>query len=1213
MSSFNIHHLMPTSLRAVAVNGSKTTLLGEAEVQLVIGSRTIPTLVYIMENFSKDILLGRDFKEQIDLEEHTQARLVRAGDSFFDMDTQKPVQFPFLGRVAQATRLDPLSTVDVQVKCPRKRGTYLIEPTQASINRSLNIHDALVLVEDFTTTVRVTHKNFLDQLIPEGFPLVLFKPNTLPRQTESLNIEVDLPDDLREEMNALEEELIAACEDEAPDCAMKKLIGPAISGLKGIKQQQLIDLFVAYGSVVSKHKYDLGLMKGYKHHINTGDAPPVKKAPYRMSQGQVEALRIIINKMKEHGLLVDSSSPWSSPIVLVKKPDGSWRLCNDFRELNKITKKICWPLPRMEDLFDRAGGMTTFSTIDLTSGFWQLALDEASQEKTAFCTPFGLFQHTRLSMGLVNGPPSFQACMQQVLGPLLFDCCLVYLDDILVFSKDFDSHLLALKKVLTRLKQFNLKLKPEKCKFCSESVHFLGHVLGKDGVSCDPSKLERVANWPIPINEHEIQSFMGLVQYYRRFIPHCSSIGAPLYELLKKGVPFEMTPERIRRFELLKKALTSAPVVQHPDTQKRFIVAVDGSKQGLGAVLKQLDAKGNERVVAYASRTLHGPENNYHAGDLELLAMKWALDQFRVYLLDKEFTLITDHKGLLGQKRLERDPTGRIARWISQIMEYNFVLEHKPGRKHADADALSRQTRRADEQRCNLSQNPTAPGEAVLYQDEDEPSTAGRSLDEQCMKAGDENKIAELVGPNLEKLKQEKWTQLILKALEEAVNKNICEKYRVENQRLWRITQDKNKRKIQQCVDIEGRSRVLLGLHDHKSHMGSRRTVEVIKKWFFWPKMNTHIHRYVRSCKECQLFKANHQRPVGEYSAPEIPDIPFSHIHIDVAGPMRVTAFNKMTHYIAAIDRLTKYAVVKPIISNDSASAARFLEQLIFTYGMVRKVTTDNGKEFIGSEFRNIIARFNIEHHRTAAGRPTGNGQIERLNYTLKNFLATNLAFNHSEWSKELPRAVADYNSSIHEITGYEPHYLLYGYAYADPGTPKLPDDLLLNREEQLVQVEEARAEAKKKISKYIEAIRDKYNVKRAKTEYVKGDQVMVKCLTRAKHGTVTKFNQRYVGPCTITRRVEGNSYLIQAGRKITKHHADQLKPFVSRDDPAVDEPTTKENIDHLFANSFMLTAKGMRPAKLVREEPVVGEWSEFPFTSTQSLFLAVNEHQREG
>ncbi len=414
---------------------------------------------------------------------------------------------------------------------------------------------------------------------------------------------------------------------------------------------------------------DVGRTGLVKHKINTGTSRPIKQRPRRLPLQQREDERALVQEMLDRKVITPSSSPWASPIVLVKKKDGTWRFCVDYRKLNEVTIKDSFGVARIDDSLDTLGGAKWFSTLDLQSGYWQVEMDEDSKEKTAFITSTsGLYQFERMPFGLCNSPATFERLMEQVLTGLHWEICLVYLDDIIVYGTSFEDQLERLKSVFGRLRYANLKLSPKKCNLFKKEVSYLGHVVSRNGIAPDPGKIRSIQTWPQPTTVTEVRSFLGLCSYYRRFIQSFSAIAKPLHQLTEKNRKFEWTEECEEAFYLLKTKLMSAPILAYPNSSDPYILDTDASQFGVGAVLSQLQ-QGEEKVVAYYSRTLTKPERRYCVTRKELLAIVQGVKQFHHYIYGTEFTVRTDHNALKWLMRFKY-PSGQTARWLEVLGTY---------------------------------------------------------------------------------------------------------------------------------------------------------------------------------------------------------------------------------------------------------------------------------------------------------------------------------------------------------------------------------------------------------------------------------------------------------------------------------------------------------------------------------------------------------------
>jgi len=470
----------------------------------------------------------------------------------------------------------------------------------------------------------------------------------------------------------------------------------ADSSLPDLEREQLWSLLEEYQDVFSLEEGERGETDLVELHVDTGGALPKKQPTRRVPFAVRQEIARQLREMQRNGVIQPSSSPWASPIVLVRKKDGTLRFCIDYRALNSVTKPDPFPLPRIDDLLDQLGKSQYFSTLDLAAGYWQIKVDKESREKTAFTTQQGLFEFKVMPFGLTNAPAVFQRLMQKVLsglnpdeGP---DFVEVYIDDVLIFSRTMQDHLNHLRQVLERLRRAGLKLKPSKCHFIRQSVEYLGHVITPQGLKANPKQVSAVRDFPVPQSVTQVRQFLGLTSYYRRFVKQFAKIASPLHSLTRKDVMFDWTEECQIAFESLKEQLAQAPVLAYPDFERPFVLETDASVKGLGAVLSQQHNDHHLHPVAYASRSLSAPEKNYSITELETLAVVWAIQHYHPYLYGHEVTVVTDHsavKAVLGTP----SPSGKHARWWLKVFGSGVGQVHivyRPGRENTRADALSR-------------------------------------------------------------------------------------------------------------------------------------------------------------------------------------------------------------------------------------------------------------------------------------------------------------------------------------------------------------------------------------------------------------------------------------------------------------------------------------------------------------------------------------------
>ena len=670
-------------LNTQSVTGQRMDTLGTIPITLTIGSFTTSLTVQVVRGVNRQFLLGWDFfcshKAKIDIE-HAMLTLANHSCPLVSFPRDSPICCNV--HVSSPVTIPSLSEshISVTLKSPTlgytpDAYTGIFEPDYYPRDLTLAMARTLSHVHAGQTLIRIMNPNKHDVTLHPGTRIGQFYSVSNNPQSE-----YSIPDG-----SPSVSEISSNHEAHLPPVDISQ------DGISPSQRKEVENLLTKFSDVFSTGPNDYGRTDLVTHRIRTGDASPVRQRAYRASPTVRNEIRKQVDTLLDQDVIEESHSPWSSPIVMVKKKDGSYRFCIDYRKLNKVTVKDSHPLPRTDDTLDALSGSVYFSTIDLSSGYWQVAVHPEDSEKTAFTTGDGLYQFKVMPMGLTNAPPTFQRLMELVLRGLHWSTRLVYLDDVIVVGKSFSDHMTNLEQVLSRFRDANLKLKPSKCHFLHTQVRFLGHVVSKDGILPDPSNTNRVLDWPTPRNASEVRSFLGLCSYYRRFVKNFAHCAAPLHRLTQRDVPFDWTTECEDAFTSLRDALIHAPVMAYPDVTKPFILFTDASNSAIGAVLSQVQ-NGRERVIAYASHVLTAAEKRWSTYDRELWAIVWSVRHFRHYLACTSFTIVTDHKPLVGLRKLpiHNDRTGRRSRWALELDPYEWHISHRDGSRHGNADALSR-------------------------------------------------------------------------------------------------------------------------------------------------------------------------------------------------------------------------------------------------------------------------------------------------------------------------------------------------------------------------------------------------------------------------------------------------------------------------------------------------------------------------------------------
>lgn len=897
-------------------------------------------------------------------------------------------------------------------------------------------------------------------------------------------------------------------------------------------------LLTKYQAVFSKEKYDLGQTSLVQHTIPlVPGATPLKQRPYRHGPTQEAEVEKQVKELQAQGLIKEGHGAWSSPVVLVQKKDGSWRFCVDYRKLNEVTHKDAYPLPRIDDSLDALGGSKLFSTLDLTSGYWQVELDKEAKERAAFVTRSGLWEWQVLPFGLTSAPSTFERLMETVLRGLHWKTLLIYLDDIIVFSQDLDSHLERLEEVFVRLQKAGLKLKPEKCKLFADKVKYLGHVVSSAGVETDDAKLLAVKEWPTPRHKKDVRAFLGTCGYYRKFIHHYAEVSRPLSQLSSKHAKFHWTPECQKAFDELKEKLTTAPILAYPDHALQFILDTDASQVGTGAVLSQVQ-DGQERVVAYYSKMYSKEEANYCVTRQEFLAIIKAVKHFRPHLYGREFVVRTDHASLPWLLRTP-NPAGQFARWIETLSEFTFRLLHRKGLKHSNADGLSRQVC----QECKQCQRAF-------------PST---SVYLQAIQTDSAIEVA--ANTNSATLAGSQALDSQIKEVYQAVkdNKPISDKelgwHAKRLNHLWdhlRLSPEgvlqvalpiRQTRSLRVVCPQDLREEVINTIH-REAHFGFNKTLAIVRQKWFWPGMTSQVRRWVKCCVQCQKAKPTTQSQSSDQNKLTA-GRPWQVVAVDLCGPLPETTRGN-TQILVLADHFTRWYDAIPIPDGRAQTVAKVLDERVFTYfGIPEVIHTDQGAQFKSELFTACCELWQCKKTQTAPYHPQGNSIVERLNRTMGNSLRAMLADSeHLDWDDLVPQILRSIRATPHKSTGETPNYLMLGRE------TRLPHDLLVNYPVGMEgSEEEYAAQLQKDLQTAYTRLRETQSVSPRTddsdepTKFTKGDRVWLKSYFKGK-GRGAKLQPKYIGPYLVTKALPYQTYEMERNGKRTIQHEGRVKLY---------------------------------------------------------------------
>lgn len=963
------------------------------------------------------------------------------------------------------------------------------------------------------------------------------------------------------------------------------------SNLSNSEQSKLLEFLGRNRDIFAKDLSELGCTDVYQHKINTESATPVRQRFYRTNPKQREEIDRQVQEMLENDIIEPSNSEWHSPVVLVKKKSGEFRFAVDYRRVNKVTKPEVFPLPRLDDILDTIGESSAkyFSVLDMCSGFWQIPLDSETKHKSAFVTHNGLYQFKKLPFGLSNAPMSFQMVMTQVLKGVAWRYALCYIDDILVFSKDLESHLLHLEEVFQKLRNANLKLKPSKCKFATQNVQYLGHMITPNGIEMDPSKIAAVTEFPTPKNQHDIRSFLGLCNYYRRFIKGFSEISNPMNKLLQKDVSFEWTPDCESAFKMLKVAMTSAPVLAYPNMNASFILSTDASGEAISFILGQKDKDGREHPIAFGGRALKPTERKWSITERECLALVEGIRHYRHFLEHQHFTVLTDHAALKWLGDIKHS-TGRLARWSMLLQGFNYTVVHKPGKHHQNADVLSRVPYQqktsnsevdADDElesaailtmeyglydpKCVMNLQTQSPGVYTVPEQEADKDIIMSVIEDRLQEVQQQQSECPDLAPirsYLEKGQLPEDKQKAIKVVAESERYTLLNGllYHLWDQRARKLPKDIRVRK-QLAIPTSLRLEVLKHCHDALTggaHQGFDRTYNVVSSQYYWPRMYTHIHEYVSSCLACQRAK---QPPVNQRAPlhPLPPVNTFERWHMDILGPLTPTK-EKYQYILLCVDSFSRFVEAFPLKTQEAAEIADILyREIICRYGAPKSLVSDRGRNFMSNIVSELCRRMDIKRYHTSAYHPQSNSTCERFNRTLASSIRTYIDATQQNWADLLPGILMAYRkTSCIKSTKESPFQLVFGSEMRAPLDVmlELPQKHLSHSAKEYVEklqskMEITRTVAKENVEKSQDLSKVRYDKTTKEPGFILGERVWVHH-PKVPKGQSAKLHCKWSGPYYITDIGPNHTYQLHkcgTNKKMNALvHANRLKSYKDPD-----------------------------------------------------------------
>ena len=793
---------------------------------------------------------------------------------------------------------------------------------------------------------------------------------------------------------------------------------------------------------------------------------PINQRFYRLTKLKSDILKEELTKLINKKLIEPSSSEWSSPVVLVPKHNGKWRMCVDYRKVNDVTEKDSYSLPNIDEIFDSLDGAMIFTTMDLYSGYHQILMDDDSVEITTFTTKFGNYQFKVMPFGLTGAPATFQREMNRILFPLIGKCVYNFIDDILIYSKDIQEHLKHIQQVLDIFKEHKLKINIEKCSFMQNEVEVLGHKVSTEGLSPLDDKVKSIREWKHPTNIHELRSFLGAVGYYRDFINGYAKTTAPLCKLLRKNVKYVWSSEQENSFRDLKEKLINAPILKFPRFDKEFIIRKDASYDGVGGLMLQKDDEtGKEHPIHFISRTLTKAEKNYGITDLEGAALIYCLKKLKSYIVGNPIPTIvyTDHRPLLGLLKNKEPQNARHTRWCLDVSMLKIDLRYETGKKNVIADALSRM--KSKDERVVLATR--------------------------IIKENNENLLSKVIKEFVE----EKFTTI------DGVD------YFIDG---------KNYRKL--VTDTKEKLNLIFEAHNIV-HEGYYKTYQRLRKSYYWNDMVNDIKRIITKCEKCQL---NRPQPYPEPTE-DIPtevEGPFTHLGLDIIGPL-VKTRNNNQYILVVVDYFTKWVEAEPTENVTSKEVMKFLINVFARHGVPQVITTDNGPQFTSDMTKIFLDLYDVYVKFVTTYLPESNGLVENRNKEIGKLLRL-LGEKNKDWDEILPSALWALRTTKNAVTNHSSFELVYGREDQQPfdiaarptkGINKSSDEVLMEKFVSHYQwVMEAAANIKN-ASKYWSTRREEKNSLNQGKRIKPGDLVLVRNFSR------TKLEPYFVGPLKVIKK----------------------------------------------------------------------------------------------
>lgn len=833
----------------------------------------------------------------------------------------------------------------------------------------------------------------------------------------------------------------------------------------------------------------LGVTNKITYKIELTDSIPVKQSPYRLAPPKMKALRGEVEKMLAAGVIRPSVSPYASPMFLVKKPNGGGvRPVVDYRQLNRKVVLQSVPLPDLHNCFSWFAGARYFTVLDLNQAYYQIPLAEESKSITAFCTDWNLYEFNRVPFGLSTGAAVLSRLLDMVLGDVKFKFVYNYLDDVVIYSRSFGEHLEHIRTVLDRLAGAGLTVKPSKLNLVRSEISFLGHLVSGQGIRIDPSRTQAIFKFRPPTSKKGIARFIGMINYFRKFIPRFAELAAPLNALRKKNERFVWGESQEAAFRALKDALGNAPVLAVPDFEQPFVLQTDASNSGVAAVLLQMQG-GERRPVAYASRGLTDAERKYSTYELEALAVLFGLERYKFYLEHRRFTLETDNQALSWVLARPRK-TGRIARWAVRISAFQFDVRHIKGSENVVADALSR----------------------MFEEQEDNSEEDLGGIRHEGMVAAVLGEVPELFGDVGERQDRDRRLSEIKQRI---VGGGRVPGYEVRRGIL--CASDPGGKGAKICLPEELVAAVFRYYHQSLlgGHLGLFKTLNKIREHVTWPTLYKDVKRLVRQCHQCQQAKPSSGVRHGLLNS-ERAERPMQKLFIDYIGPFpRSQSGHK--YIMVVVDDFSRFCWLLPSYGMTAGVSIKHLRTVFSWFGPPTTLVSDNAPAFSSGEFRRFCFVNGVRHITTTPYYPQPS-LAERMNRNLKSALIAFHCDHPSRWETSLGWLNFAFNTARHEAHLDTPAALMFAHPVNSPLANLWEISELLPEKVTPAGIRETWQRAKRNMARAHKRLEARYNKGRKPARFAPGDLVYTRYTPGrdGRHQVQGKLAPRFVGPWRV-------------------------------------------------------------------------------------------------